>query len=125
MPINDPTAPVVRDEAPGASESLLAAPAHVTNWLNALIPQLFAARDIQTSKSLFFLALPSLLTPPMARQLRRVAWNTDVVSARRVEYNADILLLSETHLPPGTRFSLPAYNCYRQDRVRPLSPHHL
>lgn len=62
----------------------------------------------------------------MARQLRFVAWNADDVSARRaelaafaVEYDADVNLLSETHLAPGTNFSLPPYTCYRQNRVRP------
>lgn len=64
----------------------------------------------------------------MARQLRIVAWNANGVSPRRselktfvAEYDADVVLLSETHLAPYSRFSLPAYTCYRQDR--PHQPH--
>lgn len=62
----------------------------------------------------------------MARQLRFVAWNTDGVSARRtelatslVDYDADVVLLSETRLAPNRRFSLPAYTWHRKDRNCP------
>ena len=62
----------------------------------------------------------------MARQFRFVAWNADGVPARRaelaaflVEYDADVVLLSETHLVPNRRFSLPAYACHRKDKNGP------
>ena len=31
-------------------------------------------------------------------------------------YKRQVVLLSETHLAPNRRFSLPAYACYRKDR---------
>lgn len=37
------------------------------------------------------------------------------------EYDADVMLLSETHLGPQLEFSLPGYTCYHQDR--PLNQH--
>ena len=50
----------------------------------------------------------------------------DGVPARRaelaaflVEYDADVILLSETHLAPNRRLSLSAYACYRKDRHGP------
>lgn len=61
----------------------------------------------------------------MTKQLRIVAWNAFGVSSRRsepitftTEYDADIVLLSETHLDVFKSFSVASYTSYRQDRPR-------
>lgn len=83
--------------SPVASKSSLVAPAHVTDWMNTPIPRLLATRDVQTLLSAVF--LPEL-------------------AAFTMEYDADIVPVSETHLAPDIKFLIPSYTCYRQDRVR-------
>ena len=68
----------------------------------------------------------------MARPLTLVAWNVNGVAGRRAElacfaseYDADVVLLSETHLRPQHRFNLPAYATYRTDRPVTVSYTHL